>query len=152
MIIEVSNELDMKMFGQRIGLLLRGGEIIELLGDVGAGKTTLVKGIAIGLGVEADIQSPSFSINRTYQARDGLVLSHYDFYRLKEPGLMADEILESIDDQKHITVVEWADVVEDVLPKDRLTIRIVPLSENDRQIKTFSLGARSRRIEESLAK
>lgn len=60
----------MKDYGERIGRLLKGGECIELVGDVGAGKTTLTKGIANGLGITETVQSPTFSINRTYQARE----------------------------------------------------------------------------------
>lgn len=120
----VKNETEMKTLGQSIGERLRGGEIIELIGDVGAGKTTFVKGLSKGLKVDDDVQSPSFTISRVYDARDGLSLHHYDFYRLGDAGVMSYELAESVDDEKVITVVEWAGTVQDVLPTNRLIIRI----------------------------
>jgi tRNA threonylcarbamoyladenosine biosynthesis protein TsaE len=60
----IKDDQSMRALGARIGALLRGGEVFELVGDVGAGKTTLVKGLAAGLGVDDDVQSPSFTINR----------------------------------------------------------------------------------------
>lgn len=120
----VKSDNDMMLFGQRLGKQLRGGEMLELIGDVGAGKTTLVKGIGRGLSVDDDVQSPSFTISRVYQARDGLELHHYDFYRLQDAGVMSFELAESIDDPKAVTVVEWADTVHDVLPADRVIIKI----------------------------
>ena len=79
MIINTTDE--MEMLGQQIGQRLRGGEIIELVGDVGAGKTTFTRGLAKGLAIHDNITSPSFTINCNYTGRDGLTLRHYDFYR-----------------------------------------------------------------------
>lgn len=134
MIQEVSNEQATQALAQKIGTLLNGGEVLELVGDVGAGKTTFVKGLARGLGVTDDVQSPSFTISRTYEARDDLQLVHYDFYRLAEPGIMASELQEMVQDPQIITVIEWADIVEGVLPAGRSTIRFESLSEERRRI------------------
>lgn len=120
----IENLQQMIDFGQRLGEALRGGECLELVGDVGTGKTTLTKGLAKGLEINDDVQSPSFTISRTYPARDGLELHHYDFYRLSDPGIMRYELAESVDDPNVVTAVEWADSVEDVLPDSRLTIRL----------------------------
>jgi tRNA threonylcarbamoyladenosine biosynthesis protein TsaE len=136
---EVKNEIEMKLFGGMLGSLLSGGEFIELIGDVGAGKTTLTKGLAVGLGVKDNVQSPSFTINRVYDGRDDLILSHYDFYRLNDAGIMATELRESVDDQDRITVIEWAGVVDGALPVDKLTIEIASLSEISRKL-TLSAG------------
>jgi tRNA threonylcarbamoyladenosine biosynthesis protein TsaE len=132
----IDSEKIMLEFAEHIGRQLVGGEVIELIGDVGAGKTTFTKGLAKGLGVEEVIQSPTFTISREYDARDGLRLSHYDFYRLHDAGIMADELHETIADPRNITVVEWAEVVDDVLPAERITIRIIPsrVSETSRDI------------------
>lgn len=127
----------MKRLGEKLGVLLKGGEVIELIGDVGAGKTTLVKGIAKGLAVNEDVQSPSFTISRVYDARNGLMLAHYDFYRLHDAGIMANELHETLHDPKTITIVEWADIVNGVLPEDRTTIRITSPTETSRSL-TFS--------------
>ena len=150
MIIEVTNEQEMKSFGARLGRLLRGGEVIELVGDVGAGKTTFTKGLAKGLDITEDVQSPSFTINRVYSARDGLTLAHYDFYRLQEAGIMGDELKETILNQKTITVIEWGGIVEGALPIDRLTLSIVSPSEMVRRIIVEAHGTRSLEIEHAL--
>lgn len=134
MIIEVKSEQETKDLAAKIGGLLKGGEVFELIGDVGAGKTTFVKGLAKGLVIEDDIQSPSFTISREYNARDNLRLVHYDFYRLNDPGIMANEVAEMIHDEKTITIIEWADIVEGVLPANRYTIRFESPSETDRSI------------------
>ena len=120
----VNDETQMMAIGQALGERFRGGEVVELIGDVGAGKTTLVKGIGKGLRVDDDVQSPSFTISRVYEARDDLELHHYDFYRLHDAGVMQYELAESIGDPKAITVVEWADTVQEVLPAERCTIEL----------------------------
>jgi len=134
MIIEVNSEQRMKDLASSIGASLVGGEVFELVGDVGAGKTTFVKGLARGLGVEDDVQSPSFTISRLYDARDGIQLVHYDFYRLNEPGIMADEVSEMVRDPKTVTVIEWAAIVEGVLPENRFTLTFESPTETMRAV------------------
>ena len=120
----VNDETEMMAIGRRLGERFRGGEVLELVGDVGAGKTTLVKGIGQGLRVDDDVQSPSFTISRVYEAREGRELHHYDFYRLQDAGVMQYELAESIGNPKAVTVVEWADTVHDVLPDERVVIQL----------------------------
>lgn len=151
MVYEVKNEAEMKRLGEKLGGLLRGGEIIELVGDVGAGKTTLTKGIAKGLKIDEDIQSPSFTISRVYDARDGLTLAHYDFYRLQDAGVMADELHETLHAATAITIIEWADIVSGVLPAERLTIRISPLFEEARKVELKASGEKATKLVEQLA-
>jgi len=139
MIKEVNSEEEMRTFGAAIGSVLIGGEIIELIGDIGSGKTTMVKGIAVGLDIDEYVQSPSFTINRVYSGRNSLTLAHYDFYRLDDAGIMANELSEVVGDPQTVTVIEWGGVVDGVLPKDRLTININTTSENSRRI-TFNHG------------
>lgn len=134
MIIEVADEHAMKTLGKKIGELLKGGEIIELVGDVGAGKTTLTKGIAKGLRIDEDVQSPSFTISRVYDARNGLLLAHYDFYRLHDAGIMANELQETAASANTITIIEWAEIIHGVLPGERITITITPLGESSRRV------------------
>ncbi len=151
MIFEMHSEIEMKQLGQKIGHLLKGGEVIELIGDVGAGKTTLTKGIAAGMGVDDDVQSPSFTISRTYDARGGLQLSHYDFYRLTDPGIMTADIHESLHDPQMVTIIEWAEIVGGVLPADRISISITSPSETDRQVTLSASGSSSRSLLKELA-
>ena len=141
--IEVKSSDEMIILGQKVGRLLRGGDVIELVGDMGAGKTTLVKGIASGLDIGEPIQSPTFTVSRVYDGRDDIRLSHYDFYRLAEAGIMSDEIDEMAHDGQTITVIEWGEAVSDVLPIDRLTIRIIADGENTRNVEFRTGGDRS---------
>lgn len=134
MIKEVTGEQATREFGEQVGRTLRGGEVIELVGDVGAGKTTFTKGLAKGLEIDDDVQSPSFTISRVYEGRDGLLLVHYDFYRLHDAGIMADELRETVEDPQAVTVIEWAGIVEGVLPKDRLTITFETPTEETRKL------------------
>ena len=150
MTIEVNSEVEMKMLGESIGRLLHGGEIIELIGDVGSGKTTLVKGIAIGLGIDEYVQSPSFTINRSYKGRHGISLSHYDFYRLDDAGIMANELQEVIGDPNVVTIIEWGSVVEGVLPKDRISVHITVSAENSRELEIGSGGDVSRKLADQI--
>lgn len=150
MIIEVKSANEMKELGKRLSTALIGGEIIELVGDVGAGKTTLLKGIAEGLEVHDDVQSPSFTINRIYKARDDLVLAHYDFYRLTDIGIMEHELQEALDDKQTIVAIEWGNLVEGVLPSDRLRITIVPLTEDSRRVIVEATGESLKKVEHAL--
>lgn len=134
MIIEVTSADHMKELASKIARLLKGGEVIELVGDVGAGKTTFVKGLASGLSVDDEVQSPSFTISRVYEARDNLQLAHYDFYRLTDAGILADELSEVVQDPTTITVIEWADIVEGVLPADHYTLVFASPSETTREV------------------
>lgn len=151
MIIEVASEMEMKLFGAKLGGLLKGGECIELVGDVGAGKTTLVKGIAQGLEIEETVQSPSFTISRVYDTPHELRLAHYDFYRLHDAGIMANELSEASQDFQTITIIEWAGIVSGVLPDDHMTITITATGESDRQLEVISNGPVSQQVTEQLA-
>ena len=140
----------MKAWASAIGSKLRGGEFIDLIGDIGAGKTTFTKGLATGLGITDTVQSPTFTISRIYDGRDGLRLAHYDFYRLADSGIMADELSETLGDEKTITVIEWGDVVSDVRPADHLRIVITSPSETARHVELSAHGERSKSLLEQL--
>jgi tRNA threonylcarbamoyladenosine biosynthesis protein TsaE len=148
--LEVKSEEEMKAFGKKLGALLCGGEIIELTGDIGAGKTTLVKGIAVGLGIGENVQSPSFTISRVYQGRDDIILAHYDFYRLNDAGIMSEELQETINQLGTVTVIEWGQIVTGVLPVDRLSINIIAPTENSRRLTITSGGELSKKLQEQL--
>ncbi len=150
MFIELKSENKMKAFGKAIGALLHGGEVIELIGDVGSGKTTLAKGIAVGLGVDEYVQSPSFTINRMYEGHNHIKLAHYDFYRLDNAGIMTNELQEMIRDPSTVTVIEWSGVIKGVLPMDRLSIQITSPTENSRKLICTSGGDTSKKLEKQL--
>jgi len=121
-------------FGEKIGQALHGGEVLTLVGDIGAGKTTLVKGIARGMKIEEDVQSPSYTISRVYEAPNTLRLAHYDFYRLDEAGILSGELVEDLNDPQTVTIIEWSDIVRGVLPKKHTTINIKAISETEREV------------------
>lgn len=148
--IEVQDELAMKEYGQQIGRCLRGGDVIELIGDVGAGKTTLTKGIALGMGIDEPVQSPSFTVCREYQASPELYLVHYDFYRLNEAGIMASDVSENLTASDVVTIIEWAGVVSDILPDDRLTIRLAMAADDRRSLSIEAVGERATQLVQEL--
>lgn len=136
----------MQDFGAQVGAALEGGEVIELVGDVGAGKTTFVRGLAHGMAITETVQSPSFTINRVYDAPHGMRLVHYDFYRLDDPGIMADELREELDDKRVVVIIEWAEAVGSVLPDDRLVLALAAVGEDARTIAVRSGGANSQAL------
>lgn len=141
-------EYELINFGERLGKLLRPGICIELVGDVGAGKTTLVRGIAKGMGITETIQSPSFTISRTYQINE-MTLAHYDFYRLDDPGIMKEELSEALQNGYSVVIVEWADSVESLLPSDRLKISFTPTDEKRRKLTGAAGGPMSSALSEA---
>lgn len=147
--LQIKNSHDMETLGEKIGKQLVGGEVIELIGDVGAGKTTFVHGLARGLGINEAVASPSFTISRIYDGRNRLKLAHYDFYRLNNPGIMAIELEEAINDKKNVVVVEWATTVQRLLPGNRIVLHISSPSENIRLVEISGGGLLSWDIEES---
>jgi tRNA threonylcarbamoyladenosine biosynthesis protein TsaE len=117
----------------QIGRRLKGGEVIELVSDLGGGKTTFVQGLAAGMGSGDKVTSPSFTLSNQYQAGN-LSLRHFDFYRLTEAGILSDELTEILQDEQAVVVIEWADLIEDLLPDDRLTVTITATGESSRQL------------------
>jgi tRNA threonylcarbamoyladenosine biosynthesis protein TsaE len=132
--IESTSSDDTSRLGEQVGKRLRGGEVIEMLSDLGGGKTTFVSGVAQGLGVEDVVHSPSFTVSNEYQGKK-LRLYHFDFYRLSDPGILRDELAEAISDEQGVVTIEWAGIVDEVLPADRLRVVLESSGENQRHIK-----------------
>ncbi len=118
---------------EKLGKRLGGGEVIELSSDLGGGKTTFVRGLARGMGSQDKVSSPTFTISKVYQAA-GMELHHFDFYRLPEAGIIAEEFTEVLGQPNIVVVVEWGEIVQGVLPQERVTITLTPTSEDERQI------------------
>ncbi len=119
----LKTETELIRAGEELGKTLKPPYFIELVGDVGAGKTTFVKGLAKGLGISDEITSPSYTISKCYQ-NGNITLNHYDFYRLDDPGIMSEDLEESLSDKDTITVVEWADIVINTTPDAVIKITI----------------------------
>ena len=129
----IHSEQEMLEFGQQYAHAHAAPLILELVGDVGAGKTTFVRGLAQGIGVKEAVTSPSFTISKIYRGKDA-TLVHYDFYRLADPGIMQEDLAESLSDPQTITVIEWGESIQDVLPPERKIIEIKYVDENTREL------------------
>jgi tRNA threonylcarbamoyladenosine biosynthesis protein TsaE len=119
--------------GEQLGRNLHGGEVIELVSDLGGGKTTFTRGLVRGTGSTDRVGSPTFTLSREYTA-PRFTVAHFDFYRLGEAGIMGDELDEIIHDPAYVTVVEWGDIVHDVLPKNRLTVQLTQTGDDQRRV------------------
>ena len=122
------NENELIAIGQKIGRLLQARDVLILSGDLGAGKTTLTKGIAQGLDVRQMIKSPTYTIVREYEGR--LPLYHLDVYRIGEDPDSID-----LDDFLYgdgVTVIEWGELLADSLPQDYLKVQLVKEEDGSR--------------------
>lgn len=128
-----------RALGERLAHMLRAGDVLLLLGDLGAGKSELTRGIAKGLGITATVASPSFTILNVYD-EGRLPLYHFDWYRLNG----AEELYEMGMDEylggDGVAVVEWPSQCPEAIPKTRLEISIEPLGETERQITLTPCG------------
>ncbi|KRO08232.1 ATP-binding protein [Paucilactobacillus hokkaidonensis] len=121
--------------GKLVAKQLNAGDVVVLDGDLGAGKTTFTKGLALGLGIHTVIKSPTFTIIREYQ-EGRLPLYHMDVYRLENGG-GSDLGLEEYFDSDGVSVVEWAQFIADELPVDYLAIKFERTDNDDTRILSF---------------
>jgi tRNA threonylcarbamoyladenosine biosynthesis protein TsaE len=121
-------------FGKKLGEMLHSGDMVALSGELGAGKTCLVQGIARGLGVaeEYEVTSPTFTLINEYPGR--LTLYHLDMYRLSGIGDLNDIGYDACFNENGVVVVEWAEKIREVLPEDTLFILLEYLDENKRKL------------------
>jgi tRNA threonylcarbamoyladenosine biosynthesis protein TsaE len=143
---------DTNGIGRELAGLLRPGDAVALTGELGAGKTTFVQGVALGLGFEGHVVSPTFTLVREYRAR--LTLIHVDVYRLER---VQDVIDLGLDDElgegDAVVFVEWGDAVEGLLPEGHLVVELtVPGASEERRLVMRGLGepwaARWERLEQ----
>ena len=126
--------------GAAVASVLAAGDLVILAGDLGAGKTTMAKGVARALGVTEPVTSPTFAIVQEYAAP--VPVAHVDAYRLGSLGEVADLALDELLDD-HVVLVEWGDVVAAALPPERLEVRLVLGATADERIVTVTAaGAR----------
>ena len=128
-----SSAADTEAIADQVGSRLRGGEVIELVSDLGGGKTTFTRGLAAGAGSSNVVASPTFTVSKVYET-DKLEIHHFDFYRLVDAGLIAHELHDLVGDPEIVVVVEWGDAVAHVLPEEKLTIEITRSGEESRDI------------------
>ncbi|MBW2279833.1 MAG: tRNA (adenosine(37)-N6)-threonylcarbamoyltransferase complex ATPase subunit type 1 TsaE [Deltaproteobacteria bacterium] len=118
-----------RRLGSSLGRALQAGDVVALSGDLGAGKTCLVQGIARGLDVppEVPVTSPTFTLVGEYPGR--LPLRHADFYRVESYARLAGAGFDDLLDGKGVLVVEWPELFPDALPQDRLEVHIALLAQ-----------------------
>lgn len=134
----INSEQEMLDFGEKLGESLEAPAVLELVGDVGAGKTTLTRGIAKALKIKEPVTSPSFTISKRYAGKthegQKITLAHYDFYRLADPGIMSEELAETMNDENTITIIEWGESVKNLLPEKHIRIEIKIREDGSREI------------------
>lgn len=146
-----SNSLeDTLAIARTLGRELAGGEVIELVSDLGGGKTSFVRGLAMGIESPDQVQSPTFTISRVYAGNEGLEIHHFDFHRLDDPGILSQQLSEVMMAPKAIVVVEWADIVRGIMPEEHLRISIDVTGENERLFRFEAFGNRYVELVESL--
>ncbi len=132
-------------FGAKLAALLQPGDVLLLYGELGAGKTELVRGIAQGLGVTPDqVSSPTFALIHEYAGR--LPLIHVDLYRLAQVDEDLLETLEEYWQQPVITVIEWAERLQDSLPVEYLAITLTWLDAQSRSLCLAGAGPRGKHL------
>ena len=139
------NEEELIQWGQRLGTLLQAGDVLVLTGDLGAGKTTFTKGLALGLGISQMIKSPTYTIVREYEGR--LPLYHLDIYRIGDDSDSID--LDDFLFGEGVTVIEWAELLGENLPEDYLKLSLLK-KEDGRELVFEAKGKRAQELFEGL--
>ena len=148
------SEAQTQRLGMRLGELLCGGELILLNGQLGTGKTTFTQGLARGMGINANINSPTFTLLKEYAGQlaappgngrtphRGPALYHFDLYRLDDPAEIFDLGFEEYFSTDGVCVVEWAEKADLYWPADHLDIRLKMLSDTKRGLFFAAVGPR----------
>ncbi len=132
---------DTREVGEAMSASLRARDAVVLTGELGAGKTTFVQGVARGLGIEDQVSSPTFTLVKEY--RGILDIAHVDVYRLERVQDVVDLGLDELGDGEGVLLVEWGDAVEDLLPDERLRVELTTedLVSDVRRLRVSALGA-----------
>lgn len=123
-------------FAEKVGTLLKGGDIIAYKGGMGAGKTTFTRGLCKGLGLPDEVTSPTFALVNEYRGEE-ITLYHFDMYRISGEGDLETTGFYDYISPESVIAVEWSENIEECLPKDIITIEIETTDENERKITVF---------------
>lgn len=139
-LLEAATAEDTREIGGALAQILRPGDGVALTGELGAGKTTFVQGVARGFGYEGHVASPTFTLVREYRT-ERITIVHADVYRLDRLQDVLDlGLTEMLDDG--VLLVEWGDAVEDLLPPDHLVVELtVPTDTEERRLAIRAIGA-----------
>ncbi len=122
-IVETNGERETFELGRRLGLSADAGQVFALIGDLGVGKTVFTKGLAVGLGIEEPVSSPTFTIVQIYD-EGRIPFYHFDVYRIGEPEEMDEIGYEDYVYGQGVSLIEWADLIQEILPEHYTEIRI----------------------------
>lgn len=118
---------------EKLGRLLRAGDVIAYKGGLGAGKTTFTRGLAIGLGLGDNVTSPTFALVNEYRGKD-ITLYHFDMYRIESEEDLESTGFYDYPFEENVAAVEWSENISEFLPKHTIYITINASGENDREI------------------
>jgi tRNA threonylcarbamoyladenosine biosynthesis protein TsaE len=139
--------------GQRLGELLQPGDLLLLAGELGAGKTHLAKGVALGMGSTAEVTSPTFVLLHEYRAgpaRGRIPLFHADLYRIEAAAEVAGIGLDDALNGEGVVMIEWPERAADWLPAEHLMVTLRHLTDTKRVIRFAPAGPRARALIETL--
>lgn len=129
---------DTRAIGAALADVLLAADVVVLTGELGAGKTTLVQGLARGLGATEHVASPTFTLVREYPS-GRLPIAHVDIYRLERLQDVVDLALDELGGDGAVLLIEWGDAVEELLPADRLRIELA--TQEDGQTRQLTIGS-----------
>ena len=133
MIVKSQSEKETRELGRRLAKTVKNG-LICIYGELGAGKTTLVRGIARAIGIRSKIQSPTFTYQRIHRGKRALY--HFDCYRLEKPDTaIINEIIQALENGDGLVAVEWPERLEKFLPKERTNVYIENIGEGKRKFR-----------------
>lgn len=124
---------------KKLGALLRKGDIIAYKGNLGAGKTTFTRGLAVGLGLDDIVTSPTFALVNEY-CGEKLSMYHFDMYRIETEGDLESSGFYDYDFENNIAVIEWSENIDGFLPENTIYITINAVGDTDREIITEDGG------------
>lgn len=144
---ETCNADETRTLAAALGAVLLPGDTICLIGDLGAGKTTFTQGLALGLGLPPaePVNSPTFTLVAEHPG-GRVPLYHFDVYRLPDSSALYDLAFDEYISGDGVVVIEWADKITEVLPRDRIEIALTAGSETTRQIVMTGWGERAKEI------
>lgn len=133
------SEKDTSKIANKFEKFLKGGEVVVLNGDLGAGKTTFTKALCKALKVKENVTSPTFTLMNIYTS-GRLVLYHFDMYRLEDESEAQELGLNDFFYSNGVCMIEWAENIKNLLPKKLITINIEKLGETSRKFEILGLG------------
>ena len=146
MVLESKSPEDTFQIGMRLGQLAKAGEVYTLTGDLGVGKTVFTQGFAKGLGIEEPVNSPTFTILQIYES-GRLPLYHFDVYRIGSVEEMDETGFEEYMTGEGVSLIEWADLIREILPGERTRIRIEKDLEKGFDYRRITVEAAEERLD-----